>query len=81
MALGFLKFLIVVLYFALIITAGASLISNPRGFNPDAVGAVMGGGTVFVIIIYWIWIIADLFLVYKGIKKDNLNKVMQFLIM
>ncbi|SQB97480.1 TM2 domain-containing protein [Helicobacter fennelliae] len=31
---------------------------------------------------YWIglvWIIVDLFLVWKGIKKDNLNKILQAL--
>lgn len=41
-------------------------------------------GTFFVIgglflLILWIWSIVDLFLVWKGIKEDNLNKILMAL--
>lgn len=35
--------------------------------------------TVFGIVISAIWVIADLFLVYSGIKRDNLQKITQVL--
>ncbi|EAJ5694104.1 NINE protein [Campylobacter fetus] len=35
-------------------------------------------GYIFLIIVF-VWVIADFFLVYKGIKQDNLNKIIQIL--
>ncbi|KGI57373.1 NINE protein [Campylobacter sp. MIT 97-5078] len=35
-------------------------------------------GIVFLIIV-WVWVIVDLFLVWKGIKQDNLNKTLAVL--
>ena len=35
--------------------------------------------TLFGLVISAIWVIADLFLVYSGIKKDNLQKITQVL--
>lgn len=35
--------------------------------------------TVFGLVISAIWVIADLFLVYSGIKRDNLQKITQVL--
>lgn len=37
---------------------------------------VIGG---FLLLILWIWSIVDLFLVWKGIKEDNLNKILMTL--
>ncbi|TQR32471.1 hypothetical protein DMB92_05075 [Campylobacter sp. MIT 99-7217] len=34
---------------------------------------------IFVMIIYYVWWIADMFLVFKGVKKDNLLKIFQIL--
>ena len=34
---------------------------------------------VFILFISWIWCIVDYFLVWKGIKKDNLNKILNAL--
>ncbi|EAI7927285.1 TM2 domain-containing protein, partial [Campylobacter coli] len=36
----------------------------------------IGGLILFVL---WIWCIVDWFLVWKGIKKDNLNKILAVL--
>ncbi|TKX29133.1 NINE protein [Campylobacter estrildidarum] len=35
-------------------------------------------GIVFLLVVY-VWTIVDLFLVWKGIKKDNLNKILTVL--
>ncbi|NDJ26916.1 TM2 domain-containing protein [Campylobacter sp. MIT 12-8780] len=35
-------------------------------------------GAVFLIIL-WVWVIVDFFLVWKGIKQDNLNKILAVL--
>lgn len=35
-------------------------------------------GIVFLIIV-WVWVIVDFFLVWKGIKQDNLNKILAVL--
>lgn len=37
-----------------------------------------GFGGILLIIV-WVWAIADLFLVWKGIKRDNLNKILMAL--
>ncbi len=47
-----------------------------------AVGAAMGFGLMGIVwLIVAIWVIADLFLVWKGIKKDNFDKINNQLLM
>lgn len=78
-ALGFLKLFYLVFLYALVIVVGMSSIINSSG-NSDSSIVIVEILYLIFFIIHWIWIIADLFLVYKGIKKDNLNKVTTLLI-
>ncbi|TKX28661.1 TM2 domain-containing protein [Campylobacter sp. MIT 12-5580] len=34
---------------------------------------------IALLIVWWVWVIVDFFLVWKGIKQDNLNKILAVL--
>lgn len=64
--LAVLKFILFFSYFLLL-----------GGLIVNSVGMTAVGGIMFFVLI--VWAIADLFFVYKGIKKDNFAKIMMVL--
>lgn len=76
--LGVLKIILLIVSYSLFLSGFLGVVAGSLDETGEvAVGSVgmtaVGGLMLFLFIV---WVVADLFLVYKGIKKDNLAKLM-----
>lgn len=79
--LGILKIILGVLgivFFIVFILAGASMSNSINGDNYFLVAFFLG---LLALLAPSIWVIADWFFVWKGIKQDNFNKITECLSM
>lgn len=79
--LGVLKIILLIVSYSLFFSGFIGMIASSMDEMEEvAAGSVgltaVGGIMLFVFIV---WVIADLFFVYKGIKKDNFAKIMMAL--
>lgn len=73
--LGGIKLALVLLYFVCIGSATAAVVGGSLEF-----AGFLGGLAIFFLITLFIWCITDLFLVWRGIKRDNFNKIQNLLL-
>ena len=75
--LGVLKILLLIVSYSLFFAGFLGVVADSLDETGEVAAgsagmAAVGGIMLFVFVV---WVIADLFLVYKGIKKDNLAKI------
>lgn len=75
--LGVLKILLLIVSYSLFFAGFLGVVADSLDETGEVAAgsagmAAVGGIMLFVLVV---WVIADLFLVYKGIKKDNLAKI------